>query len=186
MLSLFLCTEAHSQLPLDSLKKICISEYVKYLNFSNNFEKIKKTYPFVFIKDYDFKLSFNNCSEIFEGYFNYYRVFVISFRSNISTSGDRTEFPKLMVIDSRTGKRKQFVDLDSFNQFINSSQKEITRLDACYLFMFLVYNFPDSFQYWNMLPTAYPKQIYENSVLAIKKTLIYYCITTEIYTVLKV
>lgn len=111
-------------------------------------------------------LVYDTVAELFTGKFADSRIFEVVYRSNLDYSHGPGVFPRIFVLNSRTGKRVRPTSLKQFNDWINTSGKKIVALDKAYLYLFVYIDLLNERHYNISSPSAFANVLTDKSEFA--------------------
>ncbi len=187
MLSLFfvlmlLSPVSYGQLADSVLKQYCIKKYVteedtvswEWFMLVNYAKEQKEQMEPMHLRDLDgteikfepFHYIFRSVDELFRGFFEHYRIYMVNFSGSYQSTSWRSQFAKIYLIDAYSGKMERFNGLNAFNQFLKTSQKPVNVIDKSYLYWYFAMKFDDTLQVNANYFYRYPQKLQEGSVFA--------------------
>ncbi len=175
---------SYSQLPDSVLRQNCIKQYILeedtisqdwllHVRYAN---EQKELFEPLHLKDLDsteikfepFSYVFKSVNELFNGFFERYRIYVVDFLGSYQASDCRGDFAKIYLVDAYSGKIKHFNNIKSFNSFLRSAQKPVNVIDKAYLYRYFAMRINDTLQEDRNRFHDYPKNLQEGCVFSCK------------------
>jgi hypothetical protein len=158
---LFNSSVCFCQVPDDSLKRICMRQYVAEEDTVYLKKRGNGPYHSELVRKNGYRLAFHSANELFANHFKDFKIFLLNYLANELPDHGPNYYLKFYVIDVNTGEILRFRNNQQFLNFINSSVKPIAALDKSYLYLALYLNI---FQKYNPITGISIPREYSESV----------------------